>query len=1050
MAAPTTIEVDGTSLELNAQIVGPGGFTKTGAGPLTISGFTENSYTGATMVNSGVLQLNKSFDHSIGNSSALIIGTETNAAADSVVVRYINSYPNQINEGVPITVTESGLLDLNGRSDDIGPVTLNGGDVSTSSTGLVQNFGTITATSTNRSPTISGNLQMAGDAIVVDNDSGNYGLIISASVSDIFNDGFSVINGPNIGAFARLAGSNSFTGPLTISGLTLDAETPWSLGTSNGATIVNSGADLFLFQTQITNETVTLANGSTFTAQNNCSWFGPVVLTGSSTIADFNSGILFNIAGPISGTGNLTMAGNGGTNQFSGGTANSYNGTTFVTAGNTLTLNKTIGNGAIPGNVLVANGGTLRLASNEQIADAANVAVNTGGLFDFGIFFESIDTLTGSGNVTFGSGGFLKIGVNNGTSTFNGLMSGTGFPGGYTVGKFGTGTFTMNNNNTYQNGSDVFGGTLIINGSQPQSPIRALSSGATLGGSGVVGDIVPSAAGTIAPGIAGSPSILTCSNLVFNSSGDLTVRLNGPSPGSGYDQLVVRGTNFLGNATLTLIPAFAQAPAIEQQFTIINNQGGGPIVGTFNGLPDNSVISVGPYFFRINYNAFGGNDVVLTMVGPVQGNTATLTSLSRGWYDSTGFHDPANDVNYLCGGDGGGLGGSTNAYHNWFVFNAPISSSSIIGAELIVNSFTVANPLGGQTYVLHGVTTPINTLEAGGTGLTNIYLDLGSNAVYSERNVETNESGQFLIIPLNVKFIKDITAAAGGQFALGGSIFPTPSTNQNVFAFSGSSTASDVQLRLTYGNSVTLNASDTGWYDSSGGHTAGNRNYLTSGALAATYHDFFIFNLPVISGPLVSAQLLVNCYSVLNPGGSNPYQLYDVTNSITTLSNTAAGATGTFADLGSGVPYGGRDIFDTESGLQAGIPLHSEFVSAVYAHSGGQIALGGAAAATNGYLFANSGFSTADAQLWLGFLSAPATTPVFVNSTNIGNSTMQFTLSGANGTSNEIQGSVDYTNWDYMGDLFMTNTTSVFTYTNSYPTPPTSYPYRFFRAKILP
>jgi hypothetical protein len=324
--------------------------------------------------------------------------------------------------------------------------------------------------------------------------------------------------------------------------------------------------------------------------------------------------------------------------------------------------------------------------------------------------------------------------------------------------------------------------------------------------------------------------------------------------------------------------------------------------------------------------------------------------------------------------------------------------------------------------------------------------------VYSERSVSTNEGGQFAIIPLNVKFINDITAAAGGQIALGGSIVnldPINYTNEYLFGYSGAA-GNDVQLRLTYGNSVTLDAANLGWYDNTGSHSANNSNYFAGTSSGTTYHDFFVYNLPVISGPLVSAQFLVNCYTVFDPAGSNPYQLFDVTTPISILTNTASGAVGTFNDLGSGVSYGGRDIFVSEANLPAGIPLDSEFVSAVYAHSGSQIALGGANATTNGYQFSFSAGKSTDAQLWLGFLSAPATLPVFVDTTNIGNSTFQFTVSGANGTSNEIQGSVDFQHWDYMGDLFMTNTTSVFTYTNVYPTAPTSYPYRFFRAKILP
>jgi len=1032
LGVPTTIEVDGTSLELFGTITGPGGFTKTGAGPLTLSGNSgDNTYTGATIVSSGVLQLNKSVGHSIEDSSAIIIGNSTDAA-DSDVIRYINGNGNQIFINIPITIYESGLYDLNGHSDDAGPFMINGGDISTG-VGTLENTGNMTVTSSNRNPTISGNLQMTGDQIIVDEDASFYSLLIPANIS---GSSFSILNGPNPGAFVRLTGSNSFTGSLTIGGLAASAETPWALGSSNGATIVNGPGELFLFQTQITNETVTLGSGSAITVQNNSSWVGPVVLAGNCSVSNFNSGMVFNIAGPISGTGNFTMWGPAGsTTEFSGSTSNSYVGLTTVTTNDILLLAKTTSNGAIPGNVVVNNGGTLRLGASEQIFDGASVIVNSGGLFDFTTFFESLDTLTGTGSVTFGANGYLNVGEKNGSSTFDGLMSGTGFAGGYTVGKFGTGTFTMTANNTYQNGSDIFAGTLIVNGIEPQSPVRIMSIGTTIGGSGVIGDFV-SANGTVAPGVAGSPTIFTCSNLVFSSLGNFTVRLQGPNAGTDYDQMVVRGGNNLGSATLTLLGSFNQPPAIGQQYTIIKNLGTSGIVGTFNGLPNGSIVSAGGYTFRLNYNGgVSAKDVVLTAIG---GNTITLNSIDKGWYDSTGLHTHGNS-NYLSGGDGF----SSNFYRDYFVFNAPsISGASIISAELIVDCYSSSGPQPAPTYLVRGVSTPIATLEAGGSGLTAIYQDLGSNAVYSERSIETNESSQFAVIPLNVKFINDITAAAGGQIALGGSV-PSPATNQLLFAFSGQA-ANDVQLRLTYGNSVTLNAAATGWYDSTGFHDPSNSNYL-AGVSGTTYHDFFMFNLPVIAGPLVNAQLLVKSYGVANPAGSNPYQLYDVSTPITTLTNNASGAVGTFNDLGSGGTYGGRDIFVSEAQLPAGIPLNTAFVSAVDANSGGQIALGGANGSTNGYVFASSGLSTNDAQLWLGSLAAPAVTPVFVNSSNLGNGKIQFTLSGTTGTSNEIQGSFDFVNWDYMGDLYMSSATSVFTYTNN-----SAFPYRFFRAKIMP
>src|SRR2546426_717022 len=93
-------------------------------------------------------------------------------------------------------------------------------------------------------------------------------------------------------------------------------------------------------------------------------------------------------------------------------------------------------------------------------------------LFDFGAFFDRIDTLRGSGRVTFGANGYVEVGGNKGSSTYDGVMSGPGYPpGGYTLAKFGTGTFTMNGKNTFTAGAArSLAGKLLINGSQPQVP----------------------------------------------------------------------------------------------------------------------------------------------------------------------------------------------------------------------------------------------------------------------------------------------------------------------------------------------------------------------------------------------------------------------------------------------------------------------------------------------------------------------------------------------------------------------------------------------------
>jgi hypothetical protein len=106
---------------------------------------------------------------------------------------------------------------------------------------------------------------------------------------------------------------------------------------------------------------------------------------------------------------------------------------------------------------------------------------------------------------------------------------------------------------------------------------------------------------------------LTCGNVNpgFTASGILRMELNGPTAGSGYDQLNVRGTVNLDGVALQPVLGFA-APT-GTQFDIISNDGRDFVTGTFNGLPDGGKLYIGGVLYQINYEFGGrpGNDVAL-------------------------------------------------------------------------------------------------------------------------------------------------------------------------------------------------------------------------------------------------------------------------------------------------------------------------------------------------------------------------------------------------------------------------------------------------------
>ena len=610
------------ALNLNGTIGGSGGFTKLGPGTLTLSGSSANTYGGITTVNEGELDLNKTaYTPAIpAYGPGLVIGD----GIGTDTVRWLNNY--QIWSIVtPVTINSSGVLDLNGHVDEAAPLTLNGGNITTGSAGQLMLYGTVTVLPA-ATATISGKV-LLDSGVVITNYSGA-SLNIYASISGSY--GMTMAGAGQV----YLLSSNSYTGLTVVQpGEILCVEDAHALGGTTSGTVVSNGATLVLAgNIGITNESLTLngpgvnsAWGALDVETGTNIWVGPITLNADSTLDSWIAGSALRIVGAISGSGGLELFGyslGGGTHSFEGISTNTYSGVTTVDAGTTLVLNKSYGIASVPGNLVVNSNSTVRLANTQQTVNSADVLINNGGLFDFSTFNTYMDTLRGAGTVSFGVGGWIYVGLNNGSSEFDGSFTGTGYAPGWTVGKTGNGTFTIGGNSTYTAGiTHVLAGKVVINGSQPLIPVMVDAS-ATLGGSGTVGTIT--ANGIISPG--NSPGILNSSNVTFTSSGYFTVELTGSTPGTDYDQLNVRGTNNLANAGLIINLAFTKPVAIGQQFTIINNDGADPITGIFAGYPQGSTWLQNGFTASISYVGGTGNDVVLTLTsipGAVAGSTVT-------------------------------------------------------------------------------------------------------------------------------------------------------------------------------------------------------------------------------------------------------------------------------------------------------------------------------------------------------------------------------------------------------------------------------------------
>lgn len=639
LASDSVIEVNGSTFDLSGVISGPGDFTKVGGGTLIFSGAAGNNYTGNTFVQEGTLELGKVL--AIQSSASLVIGDGIGGAIADVV-RYTAN--NCINTSVPISIDETGLLDLNGFSDTVGALTLLGGDITTGAGTLTMN-NNLTATYRGVGDTarILGNLALGASTrtFTVTNTPGlgAADLFVLAAVS---GTGGIIKTGDGL---MVLSASNSFSGAVTVNDGDLDLQDDFSAGTTSGGVTVNGDATLRLFgNIHIGAEALTLNSTATSGTLNSRivsnSWAGPVTLS-ANTIVTVSAGDALNLLGPISGPGGLTKIGSG-TLYYSGGTANTYVGVTTVNQG-TLVLAKSFVNGAMINNLVIGDGSggvnadVVRLDDTSQLPTTVAVTVNSSGVFDLNSINEFFGSLSGSGNVILGTA-LIQPGNDDGSTSFSGVMSGTG-----SFEKAGAGTMTLAGNNTYTGSTMVTAGKLLVNGSQPQSHVTVGAIG-ILGGSGTVGNINNSTGGVVSPGT--SPGLLTCSNVVFSGvSSDFTVELNGPGAGIGYDQLNVRGTNTIGGSTLNVTASFGllNAPAIGDQFVLLNNDGAEAITGTFAGLANGASLTVDSLTYRLYYNGGTGNDIVLTVTN-VPAADAGLTTVFSGY--GNGLVDP-NECNLI-------------------------------------------------------------------------------------------------------------------------------------------------------------------------------------------------------------------------------------------------------------------------------------------------------------------------------------------------------------------------------------------------------------------
>src|SRR5262249_32123517 len=160
----------------------------------------------------------------------------------------------------------------------------------------------------------------------------------------------------------------------------------------------------------------------------------------------------------------------------------------------------------------------------------------------------------------------------------------------------------LDGNSSYTGTTTVNTGRLVVNGSQPNSPI-VVNDTATLEGLGTTGSVQANAGSTLSPDGA-FPGTLHTQALTFASGSTFRVDLNGTTAGTEYDVLSATGSVDLGGSTLSAMIGGGFVPSVGDTFTIITS------TGTISGMfVQGTAVTIGGQAFRITYNP---NSVVLT------------------------------------------------------------------------------------------------------------------------------------------------------------------------------------------------------------------------------------------------------------------------------------------------------------------------------------------------------------------------------------------------------------------------------------------------------
>jgi fibronectin-binding autotransporter adhesin len=444
-----------SDLTINSQVVF-GGINKLGTGTMTLTG--NNTYGGTTTVSAGVLN--------IQNNTAL------GAVAGGTVVNTNAALELQNNITVgneSLTLNGDGFNGSGGALRNVSGSNTWNGAISLATDSRI----TTDAAST---LTINGTITSGSDRNVTFDSAG------TTYATNAIGTGNGGITKQGDGTL-YLSGNSTFHGTTAINAGVVNISHDNALGATDGGTTVASGAALELQgNIHVGAEALSLSGsgvsggGALLNVSGNNTYGGTVTVAGSTALIQADAGSLTLSGGVATGGNALTVGGTANT-TISGALTGTSAGSITKVDSSTLTISSA-NNNSYQGNVNI-NSGTLLMAANNALNNAAvDVAVN-GGTFSLQTYAQTIGSLSGTGAVDFGAG--------DGITTFSSLtlLADSTFSGTFA----GTGKIIVGAGVTLTLGNDfnaagvtivLAGGTLNVNGSNSTFAGLTLTGNSTI------------------------------------------------------------------------------------------------------------------------------------------------------------------------------------------------------------------------------------------------------------------------------------------------------------------------------------------------------------------------------------------------------------------------------------------------------------------------------------------------------------------------------------------------------------------------------------------